>query len=71
LVHIDEAIATAARAGRPAPSRPPRATWELIAGTATRPKKDGKILKTEAEALPHLTESAQRLLADKLTTLGV
>jgi len=49
-------------------------TWKMIEGTSIRPMRDGKFHREEAEALPYLRATAERLLAEKrglFETLGI
>jgi SAM-dependent methyltransferase len=51
-----------------------RATWEMIEHTSIRPKKDDKLFQNEAESVEFLTQTAERLVAEKigvLKTLGI
>ena len=51
-----------------------RTTWKMIENTSIRPMTDGKLHRSESEALGYLREAAERLLAEKLgiwKTLGI
>ncbi len=51
-----------------------RTTWKMIENTSIRPVTDGKLHRSDSEALAYLREAAERLLAEKLgilKTLGI